>query len=71
MYHNHLMIEHITPRELEVLNLIGCGLSNQEIADTLIIATTTVKKHAANIYGKLGVKRRTQAVAVARDLQIL
>jgi len=73
MYNNKLMpfIEAITPREREVLYLIDRGLSNQEIAESLIIATTTVKKHTSNIYGKLGVKRRTQAVALARDLQLL
>jgi ATP/maltotriose-dependent transcriptional regulator MalT len=72
MYHNQLsLIEPITPREREVLHLIDRGLSNREIAESLIIATTTVKKHTSNIYGKLGVKRRTQAVAIARNLQLL
>jgi len=67
----HPPVESITRRELEVLQLISCGLSNKEIADSLVIAPTTVKKHASNIYGKLGVKRRTQAVALALTLELL
>jgi LuxR family maltose regulon positive regulatory protein len=45
--------------------------SNQEIADTLIIAVGTVKKHINNIYGKLGVQSRTQALLRARELDLL
>ena len=66
-----LLIEPVTKRDLEVLHLLELGLSNDEIAESLVIATHTVKKHASNIYGKLGVKRRTQAVALARDLELL
>ena len=69
--HTRLLVEPITRRELEVLQLIDLGLSNREIADSLIITTETVKRHAYNIYGKLGVKRRTQAVARARNLSLL
>jgi LuxR family transcriptional regulator, maltose regulon positive regulatory protein len=65
------LIEPLSERELEVLQLIAAGLSNQEIADRLIIAPGTVKRHINNIYGKLQVGSRTQALAVARDLQIL
>jgi len=65
------LIEAITLREQEVLDLIAAGLSNQEIADELIISVATVKRHTVNIYGKLGVNRRTQAVATARALDIL
>lgn len=50
------------------LHLIAEGLSNREIAAKLFLAVTTVKKHASNIYGKLGVRSRTEAVARARDL---
>ena len=64
-------VEPITQRELEVLQLISFGLSNKEIAESLVIAPATVKKHASNIYGKLGVKRRTQAVARAHALELL
>ena len=66
-----VLVEPVTERELEILQLIALGLSNREIAETLTIATNTVKKHASNIYGKLGVKRRTQAIALARDLGLL
>jgi len=66
-----VFIEPLTERELEILQLIAGGLSDREIAETLNIAVNTVKKHASTIYGKLGVKRRTQAVALARDLGML
>lgn len=65
-----LFVEPITDREQEVLSLIATGLSNQEIADELIISVNTVKRHAHNIYGKLGVKRRTQAIVQARALTL-
>ncbi len=65
------LVEPLSERELEVLRLIAAGLSNQAIADRLIIAPGTVKRHINNIYGKLQVGSRTQAVAVARDLQLL
>ena len=58
-------------RELEVLKLIEAGRSNKEIADVLFLALGTVKKHTSNIFGKLGVESRTQAVARARKLGIL
>ena len=66
-----LLVESITHREQKVLSLIAAGLSNQEIADALIISIHTVKRHAHNIYGKLGVKRRTQAVVQARALALI
>ncbi|WP_289140815.1 response regulator transcription factor [uncultured Brevibacillus sp.] len=53
--------EQLTPRELEVLGLIGQGKSNQEIADELIIGIKTVKTHVSNILAKLNVEDRTQA----------
>jgi LuxR family maltose regulon positive regulatory protein len=62
------LVEPLSERELEVLRLIADGLSNRDIAAELIVAVTTVKKHASNIYGKLGVRSRTEAVARARDL---
>ncbi len=65
------MVEALSDRELDVLRLIAEGLSNQEIAQRLVISLRTVKWHASNIYGKLGVKNRTQAVAKARSLGIL
>jgi LuxR family maltose regulon positive regulatory protein len=62
------LIEPLSPRELEVLQLIGNGASNQEIAEELIIAMTTAKKHVSNIIQKLGVENRTQAAAKGRKL---
>ena len=60
------MVEPLSERELEVLQRIAQGLSNQEIAEALIVSLYTVKSHARNIFGKLGVKSRTEAVAKAR-----
>lgn len=65
------LIEPLSERELEVLKLIAAGLSNSEIASRLHISLSTVKGHTANIFGKLGVHNRTQAVARANDLSIL
>ena len=58
----------LTPRELQVLQLIGEGYSNQQIAETLVITLNTVKKHSSHIYEKLAVQGRTQAVARAHEL---
>jgi LuxR family maltose regulon positive regulatory protein len=65
------LIEPLSDRELEVLRLIAAGLSNREIAQKLVITPGTAKWHANNIYGKLGVHSRTQAVALARELGLL
>jgi LuxR family maltose regulon positive regulatory protein len=65
------LAEPLTERELELLGLIAEGLSNQEIAQRLFITLPTVKWHTTNIYGKLGVRSRTQAVVKARALGIL
>ena len=65
------LVEPLSEREIEVLQLIAEGLSNAEIADKLVIAVGTVKRHINNIYGKLGVQSRTQAVARARELGLL
>jgi LuxR family maltose regulon positive regulatory protein len=65
------IIEPLSERELDVLKWIAAGLSNQEVAEKLVITLSTVKWHSGNIYGKLGVKNRTQAVAKARQLGIL
>jgi LuxR family maltose regulon positive regulatory protein len=66
----HLLIEPLTAREVEVLKLIKTGCSNQEIAGQLVISITTVKRHISNIYGKLGVKSRTQALAIGKEFKI-
>jgi LuxR family maltose regulon positive regulatory protein len=65
------MIEPLSEREREVLRLIAEGLSNREIAQRLFLSLSTVKTHTYNIYGKLQVHSRTQAVAKARALGIL
>jgi LuxR family maltose regulon positive regulatory protein len=65
------LVEPLTDRELEVLQLIGEGRSNKDIAETLVITLNTVKKHTSGIYGKLGVHNRTQAVVRAQELGLL
>jgi two-component system, NarL family, response regulator LiaR len=61
----------ISERELDVLKLIAEGLSNQEIADKLFISLPTVKSHSSNLFAKLEVKRRTEAVHKAKSLRII
>ena len=68
---NQLLIEPLSERELDVLNLMANGRTNQAIADELFIALSTVKKHINNIYGKLNVPNRTQAINRARALGIV
>ena len=65
------LLEPLSQRELEVLQLVTEGLTNQQIATRLVISIRTVKKHMENIYGKLGVQNRTQAVARGRALGLL
>jgi LuxR family transcriptional regulator, maltose regulon positive regulatory protein len=65
------LAEPLSERELDVLRLIAEGHSNQAIADRLIVAVSTVKKHVNNIYGKLDVQSRTQALLRARELHLL
>jgi LuxR family maltose regulon positive regulatory protein len=65
------LLEPLSKRELEILQLIAQGLSNREISERLFLALSTVKGHNRNIYGKLGVQRRTEAVARARELGLL
>jgi DNA-binding CsgD family transcriptional regulator len=65
------LVEPLSARELEVLALIDRGLSNPEIADQLTLAPSTVKTHINNIYGKLGVQGRVQALNRARELGLL
>jgi LuxR family maltose regulon positive regulatory protein len=62
------LIEPLSVREIEVLKLVEAGLSNQEIAAKLFISVATVKRHISNIYAKLDVKTRTQAVSFGKEL---
>jgi two-component system, NarL family, response regulator LiaR len=70
---NPLAIESsgLTQRELEVLQLMAKGLSNNEIADQLHLSLHTIKSHSSKLFDKLQVKRRTQAVEVAKSLNII
>ncbi len=61
----------ISKRELDVLNLMVTGLSNEEIAGKLFVSLNTVKTHSSNIYSKLDVKRRAQAIEKAKRLNII
>lgn len=65
------LVEPLSPRELEVLRLIAAGLSNKQIGAELTVSLNTVKKHTTHIYGKLGVNGRTQAIACARELNLI
>jgi predicted ATPase/DNA-binding CsgD family transcriptional regulator/GAF domain-containing protein len=65
------LTERLTERELEVLKLMGRGLSNREIGEKLEMSVNTVKTHIKNIYGKLGVSRRVQAVQRAKEHRLL
>jgi LuxR family maltose regulon positive regulatory protein len=63
-----LLLEPLTQRELEVLQLIALGLSNREIGERLFLALDTVKGHNRRLFEKLHVHRRTEAIALARKL---
>ena len=61
----------ITPRELEILELIAQGLSNREIAGKLYVSENTVKTHSSRLFDKLGAKRRTQAVQIGKTARLI
>jgi ATP/maltotriose-dependent transcriptional regulator MalT len=65
------MVELLTERELKVLRLIADGASNRAIAEQLVITVGTVKRHITNLFGKLGVRSRTQAISAARAIGLL
>jgi two-component system, NarL family, response regulator LiaR len=62
---------NISKRELEVLELMSHGLSNHEIAERLFVSLSTIKTHSRNIFDKMGVARRTQAIDMAKKLNII
>ena len=61
----------ITPRELEILQLIAQGMSNREIAAKLFVSENTVKTHSSRVFDKIGAKRRTQAVQLGKQFDLL
>jgi len=65
------LVEQLSDRELEVLRLIAAGLSNKKITEELFISLSTVKTHLRNIYGKLNVHSRTEAIVKAKELELL
>lgn len=65
------LIEPLTPREMDTLRLMVSGMSNREIAETLVVAEGTVKNHVTAILGKLAVRDRTQAVLKAKALRLV
>lgn len=65
------MVESLTKRELQLLELISCGHTNREIAEKLFISEQTVKWHLNKVYAKMGVKNRTTAVAMARNYRMI
>lgn len=70
---NHKKIKTLglSKREYEVLCLIAMGLSNREIAEKLFVSESTIKTHVSNVLAKLDAKRRTQAIQIAKELEII
>ncbi len=65
------LVEELTSRELEVVEMLAAGKPNQAIADELVVTVDTVKKHVSHVLGKLGAVNRTEAVARARVLGLI
>lgn len=61
----------LTPRELEILELIALGLSNKEIAARAFVSENTVKTHSSRVFDKLGARRRTQAVQLGKEFRLI
>lgn len=61
----------ITPRELQILELIAAGMSNREIAEKLFVSENTVKTHSSRLFDKLDARRRTQAVQRAKEAHLI
>ncbi|MFN8589252.1 MAG: response regulator transcription factor [Candidatus Eisenbacteria bacterium] len=70
---NARMVEELglTPRELDILDVMAAGLSNREIAERLFVSENTVKTHAARLFSKLSARRRTQAVQLAKEAGLI
>jgi len=68
---SQLLKLRISKREYEILQLINDGLSNQQIADTLFVSENTVKKHISNLFFKMDVERRTEAIKKGKGLRII
>ena len=71
LHTSQMLVESLTEREYEVLQLLGQGLSNKEMAKRLCLTEGTVKTHVHNVLGKLGAQSRTHAVARGRELKLL
>ncbi len=69
--HKKLKELNISKREYEVLCEIAKGLSNQEVADKLFVSESTIKTHVSNLLVKLNAKRRTQAIQISKELNLL
>jgi len=70
---NHKKLDELglTPRELEILQLIADGLSNREIAEKLFVSENTVKTHSSRLFDKLSARRRTQAVQIGKAMRLI
>jgi len=66
-----MLVEPLSEREIEVLRLIAEGCKYKEIAERLVVSINTVRHHTRNLYGKLEVNNRTQAIGKAKDLNLL
>jgi LuxR family maltose regulon positive regulatory protein len=65
------LVDQLTSRELEVLEMLAAGRSNQAIASRLVVTLDTAKKHVSHLLGKLGAANRTEAVTRARELGLI
>ena len=65
------LVESLSERELEVLRLLATGYKYKEVAERLVISMNTVRSHTKNVYSKLNVNNRTQAITRAKELNIL
>ena len=66
-----MLVEPLSEREIEVLHLMAQGYKYKEIAERLVVSINTVRHHTRNVYGKLDVNNRTQAIGKAKELNLL